>query len=132
MTELAPTQAQRDAVAAVAMPAYVVDDFAVVYAQHYRRLARPVLPDPAANRVEFIAAAFALPAWLVARWLERFGWEECLRLGFWFAGPAPVWLRCNTLRTDRDTCLAAFHLSRNKKNIHVQLRLQEILYALFE
>ena len=38
VTELAPTQAQLDAVAAVAMPAYVVDDFAVVYAQHYRRL----------------------------------------------------------------------------------------------
>jgi 16S rRNA (cytosine967-C5)-methyltransferase len=74
----------------------------------YRKLARPVLPDPATDRVEFTAAAFALPAWLVSRWLERYTWDECLRLGFWFVGPAPVWLRCNRLKTDRDACLAAF------------------------
>jgi 16S rRNA (cytosine967-C5)-methyltransferase len=74
----------------------------------YRKLAQPVLPDPAAHRVEYYAAGFALPRWLAARWLGRYSWEECLRLGFWFAGPAPLWLRCNTLRTDRATLLAAF------------------------
>ncbi len=75
---------------------------------HYRRLTRPVLPDPATDRVEFTAAAFALPTWLVERWLERFVWEDCLRLAFWFAGPAPLWLRCNPLRMDRPRCLEAF------------------------
>jgi 16S rRNA (cytosine967-C5)-methyltransferase len=44
---------------------------------------------------------------LTSRWLNRYGWAECLRLGFWFAGAAPLWLRCNPLRTDRDTFLAA-------------------------
>jgi 16S rRNA (cytosine967-C5)-methyltransferase len=73
----------------------------------YRRLARPVLPEPTAEPVQYIAAAFALPRWLTARWLERFGWEECLRLGFWFAGPAPLWLRVNRLRTSRDALLTA-------------------------
>jgi 16S rRNA (cytosine967-C5)-methyltransferase len=73
----------------------------------YRRLARPVLPDPTASRVEYFSAAFALPGWLAERWLERHPWEECLRLGFWFAGPAPLWLRCNPLRTDRTSLLAA-------------------------
>jgi 16S rRNA (cytosine967-C5)-methyltransferase len=74
----------------------------------YRKLARPVLPDPALHPVQFLASGFALPRWLAARWLERHGWEECLRLGFWFAGPAPLWLRCNTLRTDRAACLEVF------------------------
>jgi 16S rRNA (cytosine967-C5)-methyltransferase len=74
----------------------------------YRRLARPVLPEPAARPVEYLAAAFALPGWLATRWLGRCLWEECLRLGFWFAGPAPLWLRCNPLRTDRAAVLAAF------------------------
>jgi 16S rRNA (cytosine967-C5)-methyltransferase len=74
----------------------------------YRKLLLPVLPDPAANPVEYLSAAFALPRWLVRRWHQRVGWEECLRLGFWFAGPAPLWLRCNTLRTDRDSLLRAF------------------------
>jgi 16S rRNA (cytosine967-C5)-methyltransferase len=73
----------------------------------YRRLAQPVLPDPAADPVQYLAAAFALPRWLAARWCERFPWEECLRLGFWFAGPASLWLRCNTLRTDRPAFLQA-------------------------
>ncbi len=74
----------------------------------YRRLARPVLPEPAAHPVEYLAAGFALPAWLVRRWLERYGEEECHRLGFWFAGPAPVTVRCNPLRTTREALLAAW------------------------
>ena len=73
----------------------------------YRRLTRPVLPEPATNPVEYLAAGFALPAWLAQRWLARFGWEECLRLGFWFLGPAPLWLRCNGLRIGRSAFLDA-------------------------
>ena len=57
-----------------------------------------MLPDPAAHPVEYLAAAFGLPDWLVRRWLPRYGVEECQRLGFWFAGPAPLTLRCNPLR----------------------------------
>src|SRR4051812_24711213 len=53
----------------------------------YRRLAGPVLPDPAAQPIEYLSAGFALPGWLAERWLTRYGLEECYRLGFWFAGP---------------------------------------------
>jgi 16S rRNA (cytosine967-C5)-methyltransferase len=72
----------------------------------YRRLARAVLPDPAAQPVEYLSA-YSLPRWLARRWLDRYSWDECVRLGFWFAGPAPLWLRVNPLRTDRDSFLAA-------------------------
>ncbi len=72
----------------------------------YRRLARPVLPDPTAKPVEYLTA-FSLPRWLAQRWAERYSWDECLRLGFWFAGPVPLWLRVNPLRTDRDAFLMA-------------------------
>lgn len=75
----------------------------------YRRLTRAVLPDPAACPIEYLASGFALPAWLVERWLERCGWAECLRLGFWFASPAPLWLRCNPLRVERQTLLKALN-----------------------
>jgi 16S rRNA (cytosine967-C5)-methyltransferase len=74
----------------------------------YRRLARPVLPDATAHPVEYLTAGFALPAWLVRRWLERYGREECLRLGFWFAGPSPLSVRCNPLRTSREALLATW------------------------
>jgi 16S rRNA (cytosine967-C5)-methyltransferase len=72
----------------------------------YRRLAQAVLPPPREQPVEYLAAAFALPRWLAARWHARFGWPACLDLGFWFAGPAPLWLRVNPLKTDRPTFLA--------------------------
>ena len=71
----------------------------------YRKLGQTVLPDPAAFPVEYLTQAFSLPGWLAARWLDRHGWDECLRLGFWFAGPASLTLRVNTLRCDRATLL---------------------------
>ena len=74
----------------------------------YRRLSRPVLPDPVANAVEYLAAGFSLPQWLADRWLTRFGWDEAMRLGFWFAEPAPLWVRVNPLRTTRDSLREAF------------------------
>lgn len=77
-------------------------------AGQYRRLTRPVLPDPADSGVKYLAAAFAWPLWLAERWLERFSWDECVRLGFWFAGPAPLWLRCNALQVQREQVLTAF------------------------
>jgi 16S rRNA (cytosine967-C5)-methyltransferase len=73
----------------------------------YRRLARPVLPDPATDPVKYLASGYSLPDWLARRWYERNGWEECIRLGFWFAEPPSLWLRCNPLRTDRATLQAA-------------------------
>ena len=76
-------------------------------AGQYRRLARAVLPEPATDAVEYVAAGFGLPPWLAARWAGRYPPDECFRLGFWFAGPAPLTLRVNPLRTDRDAFLAA-------------------------
>jgi 16S rRNA (cytosine967-C5)-methyltransferase len=71
----------------------------------YRRLSRTALPEPTVSPIEYIATGFAWPRWLAERWYERYGWAECLRLGFWFAGPAGFWLRVNPLRTDRPTLL---------------------------
>src|SRR5207247_2534271 len=39
----------------------------------YRKLARPVFPDPAEDLVEYLSAAFALPGWLARRWVPRYG-----------------------------------------------------------
>src|SRR5205085_10165821 len=78
------TDDRTDAPAAAALP---------LEAGHYRRLSRPVLPDPAAQPIQYLAAAFSLPRWMAQRWQERSVWEECLRQGFWFMGPAPLWLR---------------------------------------
>src|SRR5438309_895061 len=55
----------------------------------YRRLGRPVFADPAHYFTQYLSAAFALPSWLAERWVHAYPKEECVRLGFWFAGPAP-------------------------------------------
>lgn len=71
----------------------------------YRRLSQPLLPAPAEHPVQYLSVGFSWPRWLAQRWLERFGWEECLRLGFWFAGPTPLYLRVNRLKTSREMML---------------------------
>jgi 16S rRNA (cytosine967-C5)-methyltransferase len=73
----------------------------------YRKLSRPLLPDPATLPVPYIAAGFSLPRWLMDRWYQRYGRDECFRLGFWFASPPSLWLRVNRLKTDRDAFLMA-------------------------
>jgi 16S rRNA (cytosine967-C5)-methyltransferase len=71
----------------------------------YRRLAEGALPDPATSPVEYVAAGLSLPGWLVQRWSSHYNWDKLLRLGFWFAGPAPLWLRVNPLRISREAFL---------------------------
>ncbi len=70
--------------------------------QNYRRLARAILPDPFTAPGAYFAAAFSLPPWLANRWLERYGPDECTRLGFWFNAPPPLWIRVNKLNAGRE------------------------------
>ncbi|HEX4611142.1 MAG TPA: transcription antitermination factor NusB [Urbifossiella sp.] len=72
-------------------------------APRFRVLAQPVLPDPVAAPVDYLAAGFSWPKWLARRWHDRFGAEEAARLGFWFNAPPPLWVRTNKLLTDRET-----------------------------
>ncbi len=68
----------------------------------YRKLTRPVLPDPHAQPAVYLAAAFSWPRWLADRWLERHGFEECCRLGFWFNTPPSLWVRVNKRQQPRE------------------------------
>jgi 16S rRNA (cytosine967-C5)-methyltransferase len=74
---------------------------------HYRRLARPILPSPRTQPIDYLSRAFSLPYWLAERWARRYGPEETGRLGFWFSGPAPLVLRCNLTRTTREEVLSS-------------------------
>jgi 16S rRNA (cytosine967-C5)-methyltransferase len=71
----------------------------------YRLLNRAVFPDPELDFAGYVAEAFALPEWLVNRWVTRITPEDCLRLAFWFAGTPPLWLRVNPLRMSRERLL---------------------------
>src|SRR5690606_12591461 len=54
-----------------------------------------------------LATLYSHPEWLVARWLERFGREECERLLQFNNSIAPLSLRVNTLKTTREQVLTS-------------------------
>jgi 16S rRNA (cytosine967-C5)-methyltransferase len=62
------------------------------------RLPMPEASDPLA----YLSTTFAHPAWLVARWLERYGFDATLAWVRFNNAAAPVTLRANTLLTTRD------------------------------
>ena len=76
-----------------------------IAAGQFRQLTQAALPDPAARPVEYASVGLSLPDWLVRRWLPRWGWDEVIRLGFWFADQPGLWLRINTARVSRDEYL---------------------------
>jgi 16S rRNA (cytosine967-C5)-methyltransferase len=69
----------------------------------YRKLNQPILPDMSKDPIPYLAAAHSWPRWLAERWFNRFGLDECIRLGFWFNAPPPLWIRTNKLHTDRES-----------------------------
>jgi 16S rRNA (cytosine967-C5)-methyltransferase len=71
----------------------------------YRRLSRDLFRDPAVDPVGYVAEAFSFPRWLMERWHGRFDLAELCRLGFWFDKPAPLSLRVNRLKANRDDVL---------------------------
>jgi 16S rRNA (cytosine967-C5)-methyltransferase len=73
---------------------------------NFRKLARPLLPDPARDLPAYLATAFSWPRWLADRWLHQHGPDECVRLGFWFNAPPPLWIRVNTSKLTRNEYLA--------------------------
>lgn len=72
----------------------------------YRRLTRPVFPDPAREAVPYLRHAFGWPEWLGRRRLRDHGWRECLRQAFYFLTHPPLTLRVNARQGTRDAYLA--------------------------
>jgi len=62
--------------------------------------ARDILPAPEADRIAWLAAAYSFPAWLVQRWVARFGEEEARRLFIIANEAAPLFLRPRQGRAD--------------------------------
>ncbi|UFS71809.1 16S rRNA (cytosine(967)-C(5))-methyltransferase RsmB [Geomonas sp. RF6] len=59
-------------------------------------------PDPATQPAEYLAARYSHPTWLTRQWCDQLGFAEAEELAAAMAEPAPLTLRANTLKTDRD------------------------------
>jgi 16S rRNA (cytosine967-C5)-methyltransferase len=63
-------------------------------------------PDRAQDEVAYLSLRYAHPDWLVRRWLSRYGSSDTEALLAANNRPAPLTLRVNTLRTDRQSLIA--------------------------
>jgi 16S rRNA (cytosine967-C5)-methyltransferase len=66
-----------------------------------RDRARLPMPD-ASDPMRYLSVTWSHPAWLVRRWLDRYGADTALAWARFNNTPAPLTLRANTLRTTRD------------------------------
>lgn len=73
-----------------------------------RRSDSLTLPDRDANPAAWLAAAYSLPDWLAAQWLQQFPLEEATALAAASLNPPLLTLRTNTLRSTRQELLALF------------------------
>ena len=65
------------------------------------------LPELEKDPVGHLTHALSLPGWLAQRWVERLGAEEAAALAAACNRPAPITLRANRRRTNRDALLQA-------------------------
>jgi 16S rRNA (cytosine967-C5)-methyltransferase len=62
-------------------------------------------PDENSDPVSALAVKKSFPKWLIERWLDRFGLEETVLLCDAINTIPPLTVRCNTLKTRRETLL---------------------------
>jgi 16S rRNA (cytosine967-C5)-methyltransferase len=68
---------------------------------------RPPGPGDRAAALAYLSGTLSHPEWLVARWLDRYGFEAAESWARFDNEPAALTLRVNTLRTSRDTLAAS-------------------------
>lgn len=59
-------------------------------------------PSAEKEPVRYLSVRYSHPEWMVKRWLKRYGFAETEALCQANNEPAPVWIRTNTLKIDRE------------------------------
>jgi 16S rRNA (cytosine967-C5)-methyltransferase len=63
-------------------------------------------PDEREAALDYLSITLSQPRWLAARWLERYGFDAAESWARFNNAPAPLTLRANRLRIDRETLAA--------------------------
>ena len=77
------------------------------------------------DKAEVLALKYSHPTWFVRYIIELLGEEEAIKLLRTNNSPAPVWLRVNTLKTDRDRLIKA--LEREGTKVTMDSDLPDVL-----
>ncbi|UCG57933.1 MAG: methyltransferase domain-containing protein [Phycisphaerales bacterium] len=81
------------------------------------------LPDPAARPAEYLAATSSLPKWLVADWLDTFGFEQTRDICFASSRRPSLYVRPNSLRTTAQELSERFQQANVESEIIPQVQL---------
>jgi len=57
-------------------------------------------PDPSSDMVSYLAVFYSHPEWMVARWLERYGYEDTQKLLMFNNQGPPLTVRANRMKND--------------------------------
>ncbi|MDX9872196.1 MAG: 16S rRNA (cytosine(967)-C(5))-methyltransferase RsmB [Clostridia bacterium] len=68
-----------------------------------------VWPDAQTDPARYLEIAYSHPAWMIERWLQRYGFAATEELCRFNNQPADLWIRTNTLRTNRDSLVERLH-----------------------
>ncbi|MAT14349.1 MAG: 16S rRNA (cytosine(967)-C(5))-methyltransferase RsmB [Planctomyces sp.] len=75
---------------------------------HFRSLTKPLFADPRHEPQRYLSETQSFPGWLLDRWSKQYDFDELARLCQWFNAPAPLFLRVNSRKTNRNELLSQF------------------------
>lgn len=73
-----------------------------VLRSYLREPERVTLPDAEKAPLEYLEVVYSHPRWMLERWLQRYGWENTVKLCEYNNAPSELWVRVNTLKCSPD------------------------------
>lgn len=63
-----------------------------------RTMAELVYPKRGKQPVQYLSVQYSFPEWIIGKWYKSYGLKNTEALCQYFNQPAPLWVRCNTLK----------------------------------
>ncbi len=83
-----------------------------VFDGNFCQFKKDVLPNPTKAPAEYLSIAFSLPQWLMESWVKNFGFEQAFDICLGSNRRPTIYLRPNTLKTNRDELCKLFEQSQ--------------------
>lgn len=69
-----------------------------VLRSYLREPEKVLWPDAGKTPLEYLEVLYSHPRWMLERWLQRYGWENTVKLCEYNNAPSELWIRVNTLK----------------------------------
>lgn len=86
--------------------------------------------------IKYISVNYSHPEWMVERWVKRYGFEETIKLCNANNLRPPIYIRTNTLRTDREKLLKCLNdegiKARESPNLNESIEIVSLTIPIYE